>query len=203
MAESTLGVDPGTTLKLHTYTRTIGANSVLDEFVLMGENPYATYVAAGNGISIGTANSHTIQLMAGSSQNVRIRSIHIKQSALAGTEAIGAWQLLRLSSAGSGGSGITPAPYDTSDSAAGATCQSLPSSKGTETTNLHNPRVTIANATSTVGLKRDEWEWHQQPGMKPIIVPAGTSNGIALKNITAIASASVVVEIIFQETSFL
>ena len=52
------------------------------------------------------------------------------------------------------------------------------------------------------GSAEDYWEWSQHPNGKPIIIPAGTSNGLAIKSTTAIANAGVLVNVEFTETSF-
>lgn len=201
MAENIVEVTAGSGTKLHSWSRTIGANTVHDEFTLPGEFPYGSYVAVAESISIATANDHVLQIMAGASLNVRIRYIRIEQSANASAAANAGFQILRLTTAGTGGTTVTPARYDTSDSASGATAQTLPSSKGTESTLLDRCTLSM-RASANPGTAEDVYEWTQKPGMKPIIIASGTSNGIALKSITAVTSASVHVHVEFVETAF-
>lgn len=201
MAETFITAD---SKKIHFWDRTIGANSVLDEFALPGEYPLATYSVVATGISGATSSDHLVQLMAGSSLNVRIRRIQLQQVGLMTTASEFSVNVLRLTTAGTGGGAITPAKYDTSDGAAGATAMSLPSAKGTESTLLDIMRIwpiqTYATAGGTGSGSRDEMV--QLPNMKPIIIPAGTSNGLALKIQTGRAGLTVDVEIEFVETSF-
>ena len=203
MAESSVAVTAGSGTNLHSNTRTIAAATMHDQYVLPGEYAYASYTAATTAISIATASSHVLQLMAGSSLNVRIRRIRIEQSGNATTAAACAFQLFRLSTAGTGGSSITPAAYDTADAASGATAQTLPSAKGTETTMLVQTALVFRQAVGTTSSQVDDaYEWVQLPNQKPIIIPAGTSNGLCVKNISALAGCTATVSIEFVETSF-
>lgn len=199
MAESSVNVTEGSGKKLHTDTKSIGGNTVHDEVVLLGEQYLAAYSVAFAQPSIGTANDHVIQLMAGANNKLRIRRIVIQQRALGGSAGRFDFVVLRLTTAGSGGGSITPAPFDTADAAAGATSQTLPSSKGTESTTLITGSLPIAGANP---IQSDPFKWEQLPNQKPIIVPAGTSNGIAIKVIQEVTSASVRGWIEFDESSF-
>ena len=73
MAESFINQTEGSGKKSHTWDRTIGANTIQDEFVLPGEFPYTSYTIFANGVSIATANDHCLQIMAGASLPVRVR----------------------------------------------------------------------------------------------------------------------------------
>jgi len=61
-------------------------------------------------------------------------------------------------------------------------------------------KLGFTNAQPTHNLYA--WEWHQSESSGPIVIPAGTSNGICLKNTTAVAGASVNIEIEFVETLY-
>jgi hypothetical protein len=143
--------------------------------------------------------------MAGSSLNVRIRRIEITQSAMATTVQNMLLQVVRLTSAGSGGTAATISALDTSDAVPGATAQILPSSKGTENTIVYYGPIymmqtlAVSNPVPTPGLIID----FDRPRMKPLIIAAGTSNGIAIKNVGGgCAGSSVVINVWFSETSF-
>jgi hypothetical protein len=189
--------------KIHYWDRTIGANTVLDEFTLPGEYPLASYSVTAGGISIATIDSHIMQLMAGSSLNVRIRRIRFEQSDSATTAAQGTFAIYRLTTAGTGGNSQTPAKHDTADAASGATAMTLPTAKGTESTLLQQVAMVYRQVVSATQSQVDDaWEWFQMPNSKPLIIPAGTANGIAVKTTTAHASTDVNVIIEFVETSF-
>lgn len=203
MAEAFINLTEGSGKKAHAWDRTIGANTVLDEFTLPGEYPLASYTVYFSNISIATANDHVLQIMAGSSLNVRIRRIWYEQNGNATTAARDEITLLRLTTAGTGGTTVTPAKLDNGDSAAGATAMTLPTAKGTEGTILRGSVLIMRQAIATTGTQPEEGIlWEQHPGMKPWIIPAGTSNGIAIKHVTAIAGANVNGFVDFVETSF-
>lgn len=203
MAEAFVNVTEGSGKKLHGWDVVIGANTVIDEFVIPGEYPMPTYFAEASGSSIATANDHSLQLMAGASLKLRIRRIRIEQRANVTTAGLCVFEIWRLTSAGTGGTAVTARPFDTADTA-GATAMTVPTVKGTESVRLMSTIVTLRQAVSTTGSPADDalFEWAQLPNEKPIVVPAGTTNGLAIKNVTAVAAGSITALIEFVETSF-
>jgi hypothetical protein len=200
MAESNIPVTGG---NIHTYDRTISGTLVEDQVVLPGEYPYASYSVLAAAISIGTANDHVIQLMAGSTNYVRIRHIKYEQSGNATTAQIASVQVLRLTSAGSGGSAVTPRRFDLGDAAANATGQTLPSSKGTESDVLFQWAHVYRQAVAATSAQIDDvWEWTQHRSQKPIIIANSAAAGIAIKTLSAVAGATVNVTIEFVETDW-
>lgn len=205
MAESLVQVAPDSTgKKLHAWDNVIGGATVLDEFTVPGEYPYATYVVVYGSVSIATANDHILTINAGASLKVRIRRIRIDQGGNATTAAASRLQLVRTTTtAPTGGTAGTVNPLDTADAAAGATSRSIPAVKGTETAVLYEPTMVWRQAVSATGAQfDDQFEWTQSPAGKPIVIPAGTTNGIAVKNLTAIAAATVSIYAEFVETNF-
>lgn len=206
MAESTLQVTAGSGTKLHTNQRTIGVNTVEQQVVLHGEQYLATYTVVTAATSIATAASHTLQIMAGASLPVYLRRIMVYQIGLATTAALINWDLFRLSTAGTGGTAVTPSPLDSTDSASGAAAMTLPSVKGTEGTIIWRASSQTIQTVGTGGT-----------GVNPLLldldfdklfrgkVPrlaAGTSNGFALKQVTGAAAATVYVVATISEASF-
>jgi|SRR5215471_5978342 len=195
MAESSVQVNSGAGPKLHTWNRSItGPGSVEDEFMLPGEYPYPTFLAQAN-VSIATANDHALQVMAGASLSLKIRRIRMWQEANATAANVALITFVRLTSAGTGGTVLTVAKFDTGDTP-GATAMSLPTVKGTEGATLWTARLGLRQAFATTGPigGTDVWEWVQLPNEKPIIIPSGTANGIACKvggNAAATASFSI------------
>lgn len=204
MAESFVNVTEGAGKKLHTNQRTIGANTVEDEVIVVGEQYLATYVMTHGPTSVATALSHPSQLMAGASLKLRVRRIRVWQQVAATTAALPIFELLRLSTAGTGGTAVTPNPLEAADGACGATGMTLPTAKGTE-----GARLAIASPylIQTIGASTPfyqpviEWDFDRLR-TKAIIVPAGTTNGLALKATTGTAGASVLVEWLFDEANF-
>lgn len=203
MAEGFVNVTEGSGKKLHTWNRTIGANDVHDEFVLPGAYPIPTYIV--NAVpSVATSNDHLLTINAGASLNVRIHRIRIEDGANATTATLAGLDILRTSAvAPSGGSAVTAVPMDTAD-AASATSRSLPTTKGTEGLVVMRVRMIFRQAILTTAAQTNEiWEWTQSPFGKPLIIPAGTLNGIAVKIGTGVAAANANVTIEFSETAFL
>jgi hypothetical protein len=203
MPEAIVEVTSGTGTKLHSWTRTVGANTVHDTFALPGELPYSSYIVMASAVSIGTANDHILAIMAGSALNVRIRRWKIKQVANATTAQATTVSLYRLTTAGTGGTAVTPAPMELADGASGATARTLPTAKGTESTELMRIPLVWRQAVSATAAQADDgYEWEQHPYGKPIVIAAGTSNGIAFKTNSAVATCSVTIIVDFVETTF-
>ena len=203
MAESIIQVTSAGATKLHTYNRTIGANSVEDEVVLLGENYLATYTMVATSVTT-TALSHLIQVMAGASLKVRIRRITVYQTVAVTAAAYMELAILRLTTAGTGGTAVTAVQLDPSDGASGATGISIPGVKGTE----GNP-IWFGSAylMQTVGASTPQ----NQPifdidfdrsRSKPLIIAAGVTNGICLRNTAAHAGATVRINVLFDESNF-
>lgn len=205
MAESIVQVTEGSGKKLHTWQRTVGANNVEDEFVIPGEYPLASYIAIGSAVSCATANDDILQVMAGAALNLRIRRIRIEQEGLVTAAALALFTVLRVTTAGTLGTAITPSKMDNADVASGATAMSgVPTaSKGTAGASLLVREFWPVQTAPVGGLgSTPANEWVQQPGMKPIVIPAGVTNGIVIRNGLARAGLTVHAEIEFVETSF-
>jgi hypothetical protein len=204
MGESIVQVTSGAGPKLHTWQYTVGANSVEDGFTIPGPNPYPTYFALGEAVSIATANDHIMCLNAGASLKVRVLRIRIEQVANATAATVSRFQLYRTTTAApTGGTAVTPNPLETSDAAAGAAGRTLPTAKGTEATLLQSTAMVWRQAVGTTTAQVDDaWEWTPSPWGKPLIIPAGTTNGLAIKNFSAVAGATVNVLFEFIETAF-
>lgn len=196
-------VNEGTGKKLAAVTYTENGQVVYDSKVVLGEIYLATYSVTTAPVAMSTANSHLLQIMAGASLNVRIRRIHIDQFNGATAAANREIQLLRLTTAGTGGTVVTPSKYDTSDAAAGATAMTLPTVKGSESVELWQENVVAYQGLLTTAAQvPDHFDWVQTPGDKPIIIPAGAANGIAFKNTGSDATATWNIKVEFIETSF-
>ena len=200
MAETFITAD---SKKIHYWDRTIGANTVLDEFTLPGEYPLASYSIVTSNVAISTANAHCLQIMAGSSLNVRIRSIHIEQAANTTGVSVQNIEIRRLTTAGTGGTAITPEKFNTADAASGATAMTLPTVKGTETGVLVSTVLICRQALlATATQPDDDFVWRQNPNGAPIVIPAGTANGIAIKVLNGVTSATAAINVEIVETSF-
>lgn len=204
MAEALIPVTAGSGTNIHSWSKTIGANTVHDQAIFNGEYPYASYTVIASTISVATSTDHILEIMAGSTLNVKIRRIRIEQLANATTAALDSFLLMRVTTAGTGGTAITPGKLDNSDSAAGCTAMTLPSSKGSESTEIRRETLVMRQAFLTTAAQPEEsieWDF-DRPRIKPLIIAAGTSNGICIKNGSAIAGATVIVYVELTEQNF-
>ena len=186
-----------------TYTE--NSNVVQDQKVIIGEPYLASYaIAPGTSSLLTNANVHALEIMAGASLNVRLRRLVVYMHTLPGTANFLGIELWRLTTAGTGGTAVTPAPLNPADSASGATAMVVPTAGGTESTRLWSALVMLPQAVSTtmpwpplIDLDFDEME---RTG--PIIIAAGTTNGLALKTTVAFSGAAIRVNALITETSF-
>lgn len=198
MAEGYIEVSEGTGKKLHTITRSVSGNTVHDEVVQAGIPYLDGYVARAGNISAATVDSHLLTVMGGSTRKVYITAIDIEQRGAAGAAAVSAIEVVRLTTAGTGSS-VAPQPHDSSTAASGATFQSLTSPKGTEGSAVLTrimPFAAAGNINNTYSM-----HWRAAPGTKGIVIPASTAAGIAIKNRSGVASATVDINIEFYESA--
>lgn len=199
--DSVVQINEGTGKYLSHVQRSQASNTTYTPQVIVSEPYLPTYgVAVTTAASTATANSHLIQIMAGPLNRVVIRRILVTQLAAAGAATAMVCQLLRLTTAGTGGTSFTPRALDPVSDVTPATTMTLPSAKGTEGsilwTGVSNMLATVAVAGGNPILDLD----FRDPRAQPIVISAGTSNGLALKNITAVASGTVHIYVEFSET---
>lgn len=207
MADTTLAVTAGSGSNLHVNSRTIAAATTLEQFVTLAESNFATYNIVTAATSAATAASHTLQIMAGASLPVYLRRIVVYQIGLATTAAIVNWDVLRLTSAGTGGTSVTPSPLDTTDAASGATGMTLPTAKGTESTALWRASSSLTQTVATQNAGSDntkilDLDFDKLFHGKCPRIAAGTSNGICLKQVTGAAAATVYVVATISEATY-
>ena len=186
----------------HTNQRTISAVAREDAYVQLGEPDYPTYVTRADTISIATSADHILQIMADGTSYSRLLRYWIAftddRPASDLSPQIG---LLRLSTAGTGGTALTPSAHDTADTYAGG-AMTLPTAKGTEGAQIHYHYFNIPTAfPSSAVYERIYWEAH--PRAKPIIFGTAVTAGIAWKITTGIASATISIHAEFTVTSYL
>lgn len=201
MAESELAVTPGSGLNLRTNSRTIAGNTRHEQAMIPGEGSLPTYTAIGISIAVTTSGDHVLFIQGDGTNYCRLRRLEIKQATAPGASGTLDLRLLRTSTAGSGGTTVSPRPFDAADTDPFAgVCQTRPSSKGTEGNQLLQCRVqtNTTNSSSTPYLWRAD-----QANSKPIIWGTSTANGLVLKVQTGVATVTVDVELEFTVSSFL
>lgn len=205
MPEGFVQVTEGAGKKLRTFERTVGVNDVHAAAMVHDEPHLASFVATtagAAGVSTATINSALIELMAGASLNVYLRRIRIYQFQVATTAAIVGFDLVRCSTAGTGGTTLTEVARDLGDTPS-ATAKTLPT-PGTLTSTL-DTRIaymlqTIPTAVDFNPLRAD-FDFRDTRS-KALIIPAGTSNGIIVRNRQAIAAATVSIVVEWDEANF-
>lgn len=195
------------TVKLAGNSYTDGADVKVDEVTVLGEQHLPTYAAVPTALSnIGTANKHLAQLMAGVSLNVYVRWIGVYQFAGAAAAQLTEMRLLRLTTAGTTGAAGAVNPLDTTAAAAGATFMTMPTVLGTEGAVLSwfYWGSIAASAAFPIADGSLVWQWppRDDPRAQSIRIPAGTTNGIAIKNVTAIATATFAVNMLVSEAPY-
>lgn len=202
MTTTYVGVDEGADKKLHGVQRTDGADTVVQYLYVTAEPHESTYsgaIASAGVVSLGVANDHLFQIMAGASLRVGLRRVRVWQYGNASVTSNMRWQLRRLTTAGTGGTSMVITAHDPADPAAGATMAHLPSSKGTEGGYFAQGNCPVlSTATSQPGPIID-LDWTRER-TKALWIAAGTSNGICLKNLDAVTSATVHIWVEFVES---
>jgi hypothetical protein len=204
MAESIVNVTEGSGKKLHTFNRTIGANSVEDEVVLFGLPYVASYSVVGPAVSLAVAATHVLQLTAGASLNVVLHRFMVYQTALATAAALSTFRLMSITTAGTGGGATTPFRMDNSDAASGAAGMTVPTAKGTESRKFWEGSYMVTQTVPAAGGPSLMFDVDfDKLGIKKPVIPAGTTNGVVFTNLTALAAATCSVTFWFSEVSFL
>ena len=203
MATSYVSFDEGTTKKVRTFARTDGADTVEEWMYAQSESLFDTYSVSTQATAGATANSHLLEIMAGAANRVGIKRITIYQVANATGAASFAFDILRLTTAGTGGDAVTALPIDPASGAVGATAMTLASSKGTEGVAAGGRhRGAISTTASTVGVNPVLDLRFGENNTKPLYIAAGTSNGIVIKNPGADATVTFDIYVEFVEASW-
>jgi len=202
---SFIGVTPGAGAKLSTgplYTE--NANVVQDQKIIEGEAYLSTYtVSQTGGAVMAGANAHTLQIMAGSSLIVRLRRLTVWQLGLAGAITMQTFSIVRLTSAGTGGTALTPLALEQSDPGSGATAMRGPTTPGTVNGTLYSATAPVLAALWTVpSPPMIDWNFEGMDNTKVPMIAAGVANGLALMTLTAIATATIIYTATFVESAF-
>ena len=203
MADTSFGITPGSGANLHVVSTSIGGTTVQDQVVKLGPPYLATYTVGVPGISVATADAHLMQLMAGATLPVYVTRIRLYQVVAATTATLGRIDIHRVTTAGTGGGAQTEAAHDESDAASGAVATTLPTAKGTEGARLYAATVGYMQTMPTAGFDALllDIDFPHEMG-KPLRISAGTSNGLVVKGVTAVAAATVAVNITYFEANF-
>lgn len=200
MARTFVLVPSAGTIKLAGYSYTDGADTKVDEVSAPGEGFLPSYTVFAENISTATANSHLLQIMGSAALRTRVRRIRIRQRVAATTAAFGVIQFFRLSTAGTGGTAITPSSMDFNNAVASATAMTLPTVKGTEQVEWWAETPWFVGATTATPLVL--MEWVALPIQQPMTIDLSVAKGIAIKMVTATAGAAVDIMVDLAESPY-
>lgn len=191
----------GATEYLHTDEKSYGGTNKNDQYTLLADSRRVTYTAVMEAVSCATSAAHVAILQADGTNYTKLWGIDIQQVGLP-TAALANFQILRTTTAGSGGTSISAYPMDGADTSPyGGVIQTLPSSKGTEGVMLLKRRISMVAA---LPVSSDQsWSWRADTNQKPITVGTANTGGVCLKIVTGIASLTVDVILHFYTTATL
>jgi hypothetical protein len=195
VATSLIAFTDGSGKNWESFQRTRNSTAYENLVVLPGEPAQPTFTALASSIVTTTGASHLIMLQADGTLYTRIKRIMVEQVVGATTATLAQLQIVRVSTAGTGGSAITARGLDAADSYAG-TIATLPTVKGTEGNILLQKRLWLLQ---TVNTQPNMWEWVSSPsdGRKAITIGPTSTDGIVLKIVTGIATSTVDITIEF------
>ena len=198
MAASTIAITEGSGKLARTNSRILdGTNTVEEYYFHKAEPAIATFEVVATAIATTTSASHLLFIQADGTLYTRIKRIYVVQVAAATAATLAQLQVIRTSTAGSGGGAITARGRDAADSYTG-TIQTLPTVKGTEGNTLLNQRLALSNVAATTS-NPNSWEWlaREDEGQKPIVIGPSATDGICIKIVTGIAGATVDLNVTF------
>lgn len=176
--------------RFHTWQRTISSTDVEDQYMLAGLSSFPTYTAIADDVSTATAASHLLMLQGdGTNYCYLLRAWVMPTTDVPAAATEANIQIVRTTTAGSSGSAVTAAAFDSADSAYGGTIQTLPSSKGTEDALLWQRRVPLSASSPSSRLATPYFDVSRLG--KPIRWGPGTNLGIVFKVESGVASCTV------------
>lgn len=196
--DSQVTVTEGVGKMLHAVQRSVASNTVYADAIVISEAYLPTYTATATTAMTMGANDHLFELQGSTLNRLLIRSIEVTQLANA-TAVSAAVQLLRTTTAGTGGTSYTPVALDPTSSATTATFRGgLSANKGTEGGVLGEWTMQMSAAPGVLAAPTFVKEW-RDPRVQPPTIAAGNANGICLKLITAVTTGTVHIVVTFSE----
>jgi hypothetical protein len=168
------------------------ADAVLEPNIGNAMKP--TYVAC-SPAEANTSSSSALACEAGASKQFRVRALWVPQPGSQTTAGNRILTLRRTTSAGSGGTGLTPAPVDAvNDGAFSGVCRTK-GTAGTAGTTLLTRHMWVPTAVANLANPLPIWPPYALGGgggttIKDILVDAGTANGIEVNDAGASGGAN-------------
>ena len=173
---------------LRVNTQTIGGTAVDTQAVFVGQTPNRTYTMRFQDTSMATANAHLAVIMANGTSYVKVHEINIGQGGTATGTAVPEFQVLRVTTTGTGGTAVSARPFHPSNTSPySGNCFTLPSAAGSEGDILLNGSMNVRTVNTGVVTP---WYWCAGDVTEPIITGNGTASGIAIKNLRAVVGGT-------------
>lgn len=197
--ESFVQVTQGDDAKLHTVERPLGLNDVHDSVTLLGEPYRATYSVVASAVSTALNGGRLLSIFAGPDLPVRVWYVSVSQVALAGAAGRADIFLQRTTASGTAGTAANITKHDNADADPDFTAESL--HQGSTVAGVFGRgALTLASAHPIIAPNA-EFDF-RNGHHKPIVIPAGTSNGLAVIIGTGIATSTVHVAAIVDEGDY-
>jgi hypothetical protein len=196
-------VNDGTGSKVSFVQRSKSSNTVNETEVSLSLPYIPGYrLTTPSPVSLATASSHLMQFLGSAINRDLLRFIEVTQVGNAAASKQVEFELLRLTTAGTGGTSITPNPSDLVDPATSARGMTLPSAKGTESSLMGKKAGPILTTAATAGHERVVRFTFPETGdnsTKPVTTASGATTGWVLKNVQSDATCTVLISAEFQE----
>jgi hypothetical protein len=153
-----------------------------------GNSQKATYTISTLTAAPASANYAVLNIEAGATKTPRIRRVIISNPGFGTAAALLTFELVRTTSASSGGTATVPAPHDTTDAAYSGLARKDGATLGTIGTQITTFSI-FQPATAAANFAPAVFEFYGQMS-KAMTIPAGTANGIALRCINGNAGAT-------------
>jgi len=184
-----------------TWQRSDPSNTVEITKVVQDPPYQATYAYNVTTPILIAAASHSIQVLSGATLRTQWHRVRVTQMVAAGAATQVQWQLMRVTTAGTGGDGVTASAYDPSEATAQSAGMTIPTSKGTEGDVLWTEAAPVLATVPVAGVTILDWDFDKLRIKAPISA-AGVTNGIVLKCVTGVATATVVITVVVSEVAY-
>ena len=203
MPESFVGINEGDDRYLSYWQRSKASTTVNEPQVAISLPYIATHRMVMGPVRMATASSHLFQFMGSGLNRTLLRYVEVTQVGNAASGQRLELEIRALSTRGTGGTAITPTVNDSSiDTASTATGMTLPSSKGNEGNLIAKKSGPILTTAATAGherVARFTFPENGVPTSKPPTFAAGSTTGWALKNIQSDTTATLLIEVEYEE----
>lgn len=197
--ESFVQITQGDDAKLHTIERPLGVNSVHDSVMLAGEPYRATYTVVASAVSTALNAGRLLSIFAGPDLPVRLWFVSVSQQGLATAAGRADIFIQRIIVLGTPGTAASITKHDSSDPDPGFTAESL--HQGSSMSGIFAREGLTLAAAHPIIAPNAEFDF-RGAHTKPIIIPPGVSNGLAIVIAAGIAGGSVHIAAIVDEGEF-